>query len=137
MTRDEHLLEKWLGEGFQTVDQVGELADGVVFGRKAVGDGLELEIGKARETRLDVSVESEFVVNSVDVEEGDTESGEGKKLREFEHGVDMPLSWEGEDQNMRLCSFLLHCFSTVYCALFLYHVNLKFINHYLGFEENG
>lgn len=95
------------------MDQVGELADGAVFGRKAVGDGLELEIGKARETRLDVSVESEFVVNSVDVEEGDTESGEGKKLREFEHGVDMALSWEGEDQNMRLCSFLLHCFSTV------------------------
>ena len=109
MTRDQHLSEKGLGYGFHAVSQFRELgqAAGVVRG-KAVGDGLESEFGKARETRLEVCVKNEGLVDTVDVEEGDSEAGEGKKLGEFEHWVDMPQGWKGKHQNMGLCFFLLH-----------------------------
>lgn len=105
-TGEQHLLEKGHGDGFQTVDQVREFVDEAII--EAIGDGLKLEIGKSRETRLNVCVESEFLVNSEDIKEGDTEAGEGKKLGEFKHRVDVALSWEGEDQNMRLHFSVLH-----------------------------
>jgi hypothetical protein len=36
----------------------------------------------------------------ISVEEGDVEAGEGKKLGQLEHGVDVSLSREGKNENM-------------------------------------
>lgn len=84
-------------------------------------------------------MEGKFLVNTVYVKEGDTEAGEGKKLGEFEHGVDMALSREGEDQNVRHVSFLLHGFLPTVCCAISHPINSiyssYFLNHYLGFGK--
>ena len=51
------------------------------------------------------------MVDVIDVEEGDVEPCESKKLGELEHGVDMSLSRQGKDENSRrsfLWPLMLH-----------------------------
>lgn len=69
---------------------------------------LETEAGIAAEPGLNIGVKEEAVLVIVGVEEGDVEADDGEKFGEFEHGVDVALRREGEDEDMRRHWPLIH-----------------------------
>ena len=77
--------------------------------RQPVGYGLETKAGVARESVKNIAVTEEAVVGVVGVEEGDADAGERKKLGEFEHGIDVTLNGEREDNYMGRQRLRFHC----------------------------
>lgn len=68
----------------------------------SIRDRLELEVRVAVETEEDVGVAEEAGVIMGGEEEGDVEAGEGEELSKVEHGGDVALGREGEDDHMRV-----------------------------------
>ena len=69
--------------------------------RQPIGYGLKPKAGIAGESGLNIGVREEAVVGVVAVEEGDLDAGKTKKFGELEHGVDVSLDGEREDEDMR------------------------------------
>lgn len=59
-----------------------------------------MEGGKKGEAGEDVGVEGELAVGVFGSEEGDTNGGEGKKLGELEHDVEVALGGGRKEKNM-------------------------------------
>ena len=66
-----------------------------------IGYRLKLKAGITGESGLNIGVKEEATVGVEAVEEGDSDAGEAKKFGELEHGVDVALDGEREDENMR------------------------------------
>ena len=66
-----------------------------------IGYGLKPKAGIAGEPGLNIGVREEAAVGVEAVEEGHFDAGEAKKFGEFEHGVDVSLDGEREEEDMR------------------------------------
>lgn len=79
--------------------------------RQPIGYGLETKASIARESVQNTAVTEEAMVVVVGVQEGDAEAGEGKKLGEVKHGIDVTLGGKREDEDMgnKRRRRFLHC----------------------------
>lgn len=96
--------------------------------REAIGDGNKVEVGVVGEEGLGGGGVEEAAVVVVGVDEGDMEAaGEAEELGEGEHGLDVALQGEGQEDHVGLDGwrrrwFLLHFerFSAMECDIKLH-----------------